>query len=668
MSARRKKYSALSSGQRRGPGVKPPDGGGGTGPGIVGTKIRPDLPFNLPTHTELTGASKKVFAHYFLTYPIALTSSQDSPTAPDVDTRVDDNENGINQPTDTSKQNQWNRWNPPSYGNYAAYGGEVRDRPLFMRAPRASITSPTLSTKTLDYRVLDKITEIKQAISAGIDGFTPDWLDVPVNDAEYDLSVSSANGGAPLMWRKLIELYEAVAEVRRQGFNFWLIPMPDSSTNGTSTVANVVNATVYLEKTYPGVHYKENGKMFFSPYYPEVAPKGTGTGTAPLTFWKDVKSGLLASTSKIDIHFIATYQRLWDATAQQPTFKDLPTQGISRWGDRSPATTRAENQYNRQMYARIKRDYPGNTYMAPVSFQDYRPNQQNYYESDHEDQLTASWDSAIDQAADIVQIPTWNDYAEGANIAPTLHHGWTFLDLSLWWTIKYKFGDFPRIERDAVYLTHRRQSIIQTVTYDQYKGSMVDVQNISATTFTLSNNDGTTAAITYSTTRSTMEANIEEAVKTLPGMSTATVSQEAGDASKYYIIHPTLFSPAAEELRASNGVTWKVEFMTKRSGGTDAKDEVSANVFLTATADVTIDVGGNQYTTTGLGVGYHVVRAPLFPIGTGLVSVSVIRNGTIVAAVSGTDSRKVQTTRPVQNVQYYGAKSLPNIDAEKITT
>jgi hypothetical protein len=41
----------------------------------------------------------------------------------------------------------------------------------------------------------------------------------------------------------------------------------------------------------------------------------------------------------------------------------------------------------------------------------------------------AAAQAAID-GADWVQIPTWNDYSEGAQLSPSAKHGWTYLDLS----------------------------------------------------------------------------------------------------------------------------------------------------------------------------------------------------------------------------------------------
>jgi len=538
---------------------------------------RPDLPFDVPVTSIMRSSTKKYWAHYFFTFPVAFTSNQDSPTAPDVDTRL------YADGSPYSTANQWHRWNPPSYGSYAAYGGEVRDRPEFMRPKRPKVESPTKPGKMLDFRVQDKITEIRQAQAAGIDGFTPDWLDVPKTAKEYDLSIKSSDGGAPHRWRQIIELYEACAEVNRQDGpgSFYLVPMPDGTTQATLNATNLAKAILYLQKNYPGVHYFRNGKLVLSPYYPEKAPDKTGTGTVPLNFWKSVISTI--KSGGYSTYFLPCYQNTWTAAAQQPMFRGI-TSGISQWGDRSPAQCRGENSRNRLMHQVIKRDYPGNEFMCPVAFQDFRPNQKNYFESDHAETLHESWKTAIGVPgstkyipAQMVQVPTWNDYAEGAYIAPTYAHGWVFLDLSLWYAIRWKTGSYPKINKDAIYLTHR-------------------VQPTDSDTSTTMNYTGPQTA-----------------------------------------------------------------FMKKRSDGMTDQNTVSVVCFFKAADNTVIfDIGGRTVTRTGIGSGRQVVKVPLLPIGTGLVSVKAIRNGSEIARVSSAERRRVKTTRVAQDLGYYGAKSLPN--------
>ncbi len=438
-----------------------PRGNEGVEPGWV---QRLDLPFDIPTRATLR-SKKKVLGHYMPEFPVAFTSSQGSPSSPDVDTRYESD--GV---TPKSTANFWWRFQPG--GNVGTgHGGDTRDEHYYKRAPVASITSPTDGTKTLDYRVQDRIIEIRQAMAGGQDGFFHDFLDVPQNAGEYDITVSPSSGGAPLRWRQSIESFEAAAEVNRQdGVGAVIIGlMPDCSTGAAADPTTLADALVYLDNTYPGVCYRTGGKLVYAPYFPEFL-----TGAAA---FHDAVIARLKARGK-SVFFIPCFQRTWTAAAQMPTFigMDHPPDCVARWGDRAPSQSRAENNNNRTMYRFILDNYPGRTWMGHVSVQDQRPapvRGQNYYESDHWQNLVETWITALGDGthahvqADRVQIPTANDAREHAHIMPSDTHGWCLSDLNLWWMLKFKMGDHPPIKRDAVYLSHRFQPTpnVATMTY-----------------------------------------------------------------------------------------------------------------------------------------------------------------------------------------------------------
>lgn len=110
----------------------------------VGTESVP-LPFDLPASAVLRASEKKVFAHYFSPYPISFDNAP------------------------SSQDNYATQFLSPSgeSGIHQAYGGMLRDRPV----PRPPISDP--NWMNLDYR-----TEVRQAKSAGLDGFTVDLLDL----------------------------------------------------------------------------------------------------------------------------------------------------------------------------------------------------------------------------------------------------------------------------------------------------------------------------------------------------------------------------------------------------------------------------------------------------------------------------------------------------------
>ena len=109
------------------------------------------------------------------------------------------------------------------------------------------------------------------------------------------------------------------------------------------------------------------------------------------------------------------------------------------------------------------------TWMQSVSVQDVRPNASLFDEAENTGNLRATWQVAIDSGAEWVQLPTWNDYSEGASIAPSLHHGWTFLDVNAYYLTLFKTGKAPTITRDTVYVTHRIQKVSTTPTYPETK-------------------------------------------------------------------------------------------------------------------------------------------------------------------------------------------------------
>ena len=98
------------------------------------------LPFAMQSNAALQASSKKVFAHYMPNFPISIDNQN---PATDYYQRHHLNPNGENN-------------------KHVAYGGFLRDLPL-PRTPHAS---------GVDWRVENMRTEIRQALEAGIDGFT----------------------------------------------------------------------------------------------------------------------------------------------------------------------------------------------------------------------------------------------------------------------------------------------------------------------------------------------------------------------------------------------------------------------------------------------------------------------------------------------------------------
>ncbi len=442
--------------------------------------------WDAPLRSELFASKYKVFAHYFLTFPIALQGD----FTKDVDTTLSAT---TGKSVDTADYYDY-KWMPlgaiEGGVDNRVFGGLVRDRHLLRRAKRTAVASPTKAGLTLSWQIQDRMHEVRDAIAADIDGFTLDVLQIPQPDT------------MPLRWRQLLWLFDAAAEVVRQDkVPFKIALMPDGSTSATTDPTTLASAMKYLVDNYPTIVYYHENSFALMPYGPELAPanrnstrNADATYTAP-AFWKEVLRQLR------DVHKIPTilwncHTRLWTGTQGNPDFHTI-AYGTSRWGDRDPASSSAEHQNNRRAYYHLLKTWPTDKqkWMHPVSVGDERPNDTHrpvrFWERDHFRQLRESWLAAIgdpnkkdadgallNRKADLVQIPTWSDIAEHAHICPSENFGYTQLDICNYYLIWYKTGVPPVIKRDAVYLSHRLQPTTdEPNTTVKYSSTYVDYPN-----------------------------------------------------------------------------------------------------------------------------------------------------------------------------------------------
>lgn len=101
----------------------------------------------------------------------------------------------------------------------------------------------------------------------------------------------------------------------------------------------------------------------------------------------------------------------------------------------------------------------GKLWMQPVAFQDSRPRDGIFQESDNGVTHRLAWQLAEQQHAEWVQLVTWNDYAESTAMAPSVLHGWSILDMNAYDIVWFKSGRRPRVLRDAVFLSYRDQFV-----------------------------------------------------------------------------------------------------------------------------------------------------------------------------------------------------------------
>jgi hypothetical protein len=327
---------------------------------------------------------KMVFAHYFPPYPLSkdnLTASLDYYTTQYLSV---DGEHGV----------------------HAAYGGFLRDRPL----PAAP--SPG------DWPVTNQETEVRDAMSAGINGFSVDIL-----------SFTSPN------WLATLNLLQAAQDVSPK---FAIMAMPDMTSLGSATPEQMA-AGLATFASYPSAYHLADGRLVVSPFKAEAETPA---------WWTQV-FGILASTYNIKVAFVPL---LLDFMKNEAAFAPI-SYGMTNWGSRSPS-----GDAMAPAYAKIA-ESAGKLWMQPVSVQDERPYAGLYTESDNTQNLRDSWQAAIDDGAQWVQLATWNDFSEGSQIEPSQNNGWSYLNIASYYIDRFRSGRTPAVRRDLAVLTYRTQRV-----------------------------------------------------------------------------------------------------------------------------------------------------------------------------------------------------------------
>jgi hypothetical protein len=351
------------------------------------------LAFDLPAKSTLRHSGRKVFAHYMPSMPLSFDNQRAS---------VD----------------YWTRHylNPRGeHGIHAAYGGFVRDR------PRGRAVRPEASWKLLDMKM-----EVRQAIRAGIDGFSVDLLSL--NSGSRNLANT----------KRLLR----AAHLTDPGFKIMLVPDMTTSV-GRKTPTQLASSLSRLAAS-PAAYRLSGGRLVVSPFKAEVHSAA---------WWKSFLSKM-RSAHGIRVAFVPTFL---DERPYLRSFAPI-SYGMSNWGSRNPrannpSATAASSPVGRARAVRAR----GLLWMQPVGYQDERPRSGKFDEAQNTRNLRAGWHVALRSGAKWVQLTTWNDYAEGSQIAPSAKHGFVPLDISSYYLTRFKTGSYPRVRRDVVYVTHRRQ-------------------------------------------------------------------------------------------------------------------------------------------------------------------------------------------------------------------
>jgi Glycosyl hydrolase family 71 len=342
---------------------------------------------------SLFGEHRLVFAHYFPPYPISLDN---------VDPK---NDYYAKVYLDTAGLG----------GEFAQYGSMLRDRPV-----------PRPSRPEADWRERDLLTEINQAISAGVDGFSVDILTT--------LESEDWVAGVPSLLLKAAERAEAP---------FTIMLMPDMHGElGALTPDQLADQLAQLAGS-PAAFRLEDGRLVVSPYKAE--------NRSP-SWWQQFLTAMKIRHD-IDVALLPVFVDGDEATIRG---FDPISFGMSTWGGRNPAfnpirgfSTDAIEQVHGL----------GKLWMQAVSVQDYRPVHQIFDEPENTTNLRNTWRIAMDGNADWVQLITWNDYSESTAIAPSMRHGTALLDLIAYYIAYFKTGEPPPVTEDRMFLSHRTQLV-----------------------------------------------------------------------------------------------------------------------------------------------------------------------------------------------------------------
>lgn len=362
------------------------------------------LPFDMPSSSSLQSSPKKIFANWVPSLPVSIDNKAPS-----------DDYYQVNYLTPTGEG-----------GKHSAYGGFLRDRPL----GRAPIDG--------NWRLEDMKTEVRNAIAAGVDGFTVVMYGFPSSDSSNQ------------QWSNVRLMLEAAAAVDP---DFKIIPMPDMTSSLYDADVDSMSARMAELAKFSSA-YKIDGKLVLSPFTAEQKSVG---------YWSSVIS-TMTNNYGTPVDFFPTFQ---NESKYAPIFDPI-SYGMGTWGDRDPAYNSPNDTSATGPLARVKSIKSlGQLWMHPISLQDVRPRSAKYWESNNTENLRNTWEVARKSDADWAQLTTWNDLPEGSGMLPSAQHGFSFLDLNAYYGVWFKTGTAPTITRDAVYLTHRKQMISAPISFPQ---------------------------------------------------------------------------------------------------------------------------------------------------------------------------------------------------------
>ena len=322
-----------------------------------------------------------------------------------------------------------------SYARAAQYGGASRSRPMF-RAP--------LPGTTAQWNETDRRFDIDTAINYGHDGFFFDIIET---------------------WKSRgVDLANALRAARKENparyANFTIIPMIDGNS---PTVYTTTSKAGDFLKQFTDVGHWVDGVFLWAVWHPS-----TSSNTGGISTWQNIQKYLagLGVPNKM----VGIWNTAYTNTTNGPAadgYKDL-LYAEGPWGagtaDPANITATAPSKATEAAGARTR----GRVYVNPVRIQETRPdpNQGPWWdEAANTEAGVAQWSQVIgNKDADWVQPVTWSDWTEDTAFAPGTHYGYGRLLLSAWFLYRWKTGEYPKILKDTVILSHRHHRLGAPVT------------------------------------------------------------------------------------------------------------------------------------------------------------------------------------------------------------
>jgi hypothetical protein len=292
-------------------------------------------------------------------------------------------------------------------GKFAHVGAYLRQRPL---------GAGTLASS--HWQAVNATIDVIRAQKLGADGFGVDLQQL--DSGRY--------------WDNATALLGA-AQATKTGFR--ILIEPDADILKGSSAEQLVKSLTLLGQ-HPAAFRLADGRLLLAPFAPEERP---------VAYWQAVLDGV--KKAGVPAAFLPVFNNL---RPYAQAFAQI-CYGMSEWGNRDPESVDADPAID------VWRKQAGERaiWMEAIAPQDVQPKTSIFWECVNTELFRRCWMKAIREGAQYAHVITWNDYSEATEIEPSSGTQFVFYDLSAYFISWFKLGRPPRIFRDTIYYSHRRE-------------------------------------------------------------------------------------------------------------------------------------------------------------------------------------------------------------------